>query len=223
MTHIKVTNNFDMSEPDWLDHKQQLKQQCWDHQAVHVSLAAWGPPVEYLAPGFDFYLLWDRVNQVLAEIPDSRLVFDVAIHNLSATTLENLYAGILGLRKVYSHSYQRVLINMSVLHDPAERSLQILPQSYVDHLEYVWAWMIRNAAQPECPFHGFTSEEIHQLDQVVEWMQLAQTQDHSQAQADFYWFITQHDQRSGTDFLTVFPDMHEWWHQCKQCAEPTTV
>ena len=36
------------------------------------------------------------------------------------------------------------------------------------------------------------------------------------ARANFYKFFTQHDQRRDTDFLSVFPEMEDWWQICQE-------
>jgi hypothetical protein len=37
--------------------------------------------------------------------------------------------------------------------------------------------------------------------------------------ADFYRFFAEHDRRRGTDFLQTFPEMTEFWQECKYHAE----
>jgi hypothetical protein len=39
------------------------------------------------------------------------------------------------------------------------------------------------------------------------------------AQADFYRFFAEHDRRRNTNFLQTFPEMSEWWDQCKYRAD----
>ena len=40
-----------------------------------------------------------------------------------------------------------------------------------------------------------------------------------QTKADFYKFFNEHDKRRGTNFLKTFPEMSEWWDECKYWAE----
>jgi hypothetical protein len=182
----------------------------------YVSLDGWGSQAEYMRHGLDFNLLWDRVNQFLTEVPSyNSLTFIVTMNNLSVTSLENLFAGILGLRNTYSQTYQRVWFDTPVLREPAWQSLQILPEAYADRLEHLWAWMIRQSEQPEDPFHGFKDYEIARLDRDIAWMRAGQDKDHSAAQADFYRFFSEHDRRRGTDFLKTFPEMKSWWAECE--------
>jgi hypothetical protein len=134
------------------------------------------------------------------------------------TTLAELFAGILGLRKTYSNTYQRIWFDTPVLRTPTWQSLQILPESYAEQLEHLWAWMIRQAETEAAPFKGFKDYEIARLDRDIAWMRDGQKLDSSyinKNKADFYRFFSEHDRRRGTDFLKTFPEMLTWWNECK--------
>jgi hypothetical protein len=188
----------------------------------YVSLDSFGSQAEYIRHGLNFDLLWDRVNQFLTEIPGRNSVtFIVTMNNLSVTNLGSLFAGILGLRKVYSTTYQRVWFDTPVLRQPAWQSLQILPESYAEQLEHLWAWMIRQAETNSTRFQGFKDYEIARLDRDIAWMRDGQKLDPAviiKNKADFYRFFNEHDRRHNTDFLTVFPEMITWWSECEYHA-----
>jgi organic radical activating enzyme len=110
--HLNVTSNFSVDEKSWQKYLTYVKAICdgrIEHFMQYVSLDGWGEQAEYMRNGLDFDLLWDRVNQFLTEVPEySSLTFIITMNNLSVTSLDKLFAGILGLRKVYSTDYQRV-------------------------------------------------------------------------------------------------------------------
>jgi organic radical activating enzyme len=216
--HLNVTSNFSVDEKSWQKYLTYVKAICdgrIEHFMQYVSLDGWGEQAEYMRNGLDFDLLWDRVNQFLTEVPNySSLTFIITMNNLSVPSLDKLFAGILGLRKVYSTDYQRVWFDTPVLREPAWQSLQILPESYAEKLEWLWAWMVRQIETEEAPFKGFKDYELHRLDRDIAWMRAAQLTDHSQAKADFYRFFSEHDRRRGTDFLKTFPEMRAWWEEC---------
>ena len=220
--HLNVTSNFSVDEKSWQKYLAYVKQLCdgrIEHFMQYVSLDAWGAQAEYIRHGLDFDLLWDRVNQFLTQVPNySSLTFIVTMNNLSVPSIENLFAGILGLRKTYSKTYQRVWFDTPVLREPAWQSLQILPEPYADKLEHLWAWMIRQIETDQAPFQGFKDYELSRLDRDIAWMRSGQGQDHSRARADFYRFFSEHDRRRGTNFLTTFPEMRSWWAECERDA-----
>jgi len=221
--HLNVTSNFSVDERLWQKYKEQVKRLCNEGHVEHymqfVSVDGWGKQAEYMRNGLDFDLMWDRCNQFLNEIPErSSLTFIVTMNNLSVPSLGDLFAGILGLRKVYSESYQRVWFDTPVLRQPEWQSLQILPESYVLQLERLWSWMIAQAETPDTRLKGFKDYEIQRLDRDIAWMRDGQKLDTEflhRAQADFYRFFNEHDRRRGTDFLKTFPEMQDWWKLCE--------
>jgi len=224
--HLNVTSNFSVDEKSWNKYLGYVKQLCEgeriEHFMQYVSLDAWGDQAEYIRHGLDFNLLWDRVNQFLTEIPGrNSITFIVTMNNLSVTSLGSLMAGILGLRHIYSKTYQRIWFDTPVLRTPTWQSLQLLPESYVDHLEQTWTWMMKNLEKPEDPFHGFKDYELARLDRDIAWMRDGQRLDAdyvARNKADFYRFFTEHDRRRGTNFLKTFPEMSAWWSECEYHA-----
>lgn len=224
--HLNVTSNFSVDEKSWQKYKGYVKELCKGEKIEHfmqfVSLDAWGDQAEYIRHGLDFELLWDRVNQFLTEIPGrNSITFIITMNNLSVTSLSHLFAGILGLRKLYSTTYQRIWFDTPVLRTPTWQSLQLLPESYVEQLEHLWAWMIRQIETEETRFQGFKDYEIARLDRDIAWMRDGQKLDPAyihQNKADFYRFFAEHDRRRGTDFLKTFPEMGTWWQECAHWA-----
>ena len=224
--HLNVTSNFSVDEKSWQKYLSYVKQLCEgehiEHFMQYVSLDAWGARAEYIRNGLNFDLLWDRVNQFLTEIPGrNSITFIVTMNNLSVTSLGSLMAGILGLRHIYSETYQRIWFDTPVLRTPTWQSLQLLPDSYADQLEQTWVWMMKNLEKSEDPFHGFKDYELARLDRDIAWMRDGQQLDPAytaQNKADFYRFFSEHDRRRGTDFLETFPEMFAWWKECEYHA-----
>ena len=225
--HLNVTSNFSVDERSWQKYLGYVKQLCegehLEHFMQYVSVDSFMEQAEYIRHGLDFDLLWDRVNQFLTEIPGrNSITFIVTMNNLSVTGLGKLFSAILGLRKIYSKTYQRIWFDTPVLRQPTWQSLQLLPESYVDQLETVWAFMLKNIETESTRFQGFKDYEIARLDRDIAWMRDGQRLDAAyinQNKADFYRFFAEHDRRRGTDFLKTFPEMATWWSECKYHAQ----
>ena len=65
-------------------------------------------------------------------------------------------------------------------------------------------------------FHGFKDYEIARLDRDITWMRQGDT--NNIHKADFYKFFNEADRRHKTNFLEVFPEMTQWWGECKYYA-----
>ena len=128
---------------------------------------------------------------------------------------------ILGLRQIYSNTYQRVWFDTPVLRTPSWQSMQLLPESYADHLEEVWVYMLKNVETEQTRFKGFKDYELSRLDRDIAWMRDGAKLDEiyvRRNKADFYRFFSEHDRRRGTDFLKTFPEMRTWWEECQNAA-----
>jgi hypothetical protein len=224
--HLSTTSNFSVDEKLWVKYLDYVKMICRDDNVEHfmqyVSVDAFGDKAEYIRDGLDFKLLWERVNQFLTEVPErSSITFIITMNNLNVTSFGNLLAGIYGLRQVYSNTYQRVWFDTPLLRTPEWQSMQILPESYCDQLELVWAWMLKWRETEETRFKGFKDYEMQRLDRDIAWMRNGQKLDAkylARQKADFYKFFSEHDQRRGTNFLATFPEMETWWKECEQYA-----
>ena len=225
--HLNVTSNFSVDEKSWQKYKGYVKELCEGEQIEHfmqfVSLDSWMEQAEYIRHGLDFELLWDRVNQFLVDIPGrNSITFIITMNNLAVPGIGKLLSGILGLRKIYSKTYQRVWFDTPVLRTPTWQSIQLLPESYVEQLEIVWAFMMKNIETEETRFQGFKDYEIARLDRDIAWMRDGQRLDPAyinQNKADFYRFFSEADRRHGTDFLKTFPEMSAWWAECKYWSQ----
>lgn len=225
--HLNVTSNFSVEEKLWERYlgyvKMMTEQNRVEHFMQYVSLDAWFEKAEYIRNGLDFELLWNRVNQFLSEVPNrSSITFIVTMNNLSVSSLRELFVAILGLRQIYSNTYQRVWFDTPVLHTPNWQSMQILPESYAQELERIYIWMMSQVESEQNRFKGFKDYEIHRLDRDIAWMRDGENLDPEyvkRCKSDFYKFFNEHDARRGTNFLQTFPEMTEWWQECKYLAD----
>lgn len=223
--HLNVTSNFSVEEKlfeRYLDYVKQLCQEgILEHYMQYVSVDGWGQPAEYMRHGLDFDLMWSRVERFLDEIPyRNSLTFIITMNNLSVTSFQTLLENILALRKKHSKTYQRVWFDTPVLRQPAWQSLQILPESYARILDRAKLFMEKNIETEENRLHGFKDYEIQRLDRDIAWMRNSQSAEELiQNRADFYRFFAEHDRRRGTDFLATFPEMSQWWQECRGHAE----
>ena len=144
------------------------------------------------------------------------------MNNLSVVGLQQQLDWILRLRQSYSKTYQRVWFDTPLLRQPAWQSLQILPEVYVGVLERVADWMELNLETSDKPFQGFKDYEVQRMRRDIDWMKAGSKLDKEYIKtqrANFYKFFNEHDKRRKTDFLLAFPEMKEFWNECKYYAQ----
>jgi hypothetical protein len=92
---------------------------------------------------------------------------------------------------------------------------------YTKRLQDVVDWMQANLEKPQRPFQGFKDYEVQRMQRVLDWMQQGSKLDQEYVtiqRADFFRFFNEHDKRRETNFLNTFPEMREFWDQCKYYA-----
>jgi organic radical activating enzyme len=224
--HLNVTSNFSV-EPAlfdrYLDYVKRLCNTQIEHFMQYVSLDSGNVKhAEYIRHGLDMNRLYEYVNRYLTEVPyRNSLTFIVTMNNLSVLGIQRQLQWILDLRRKHSTTYQRVWFDTPLLRQPKWQSLQILPEVYVSVLERVADWMELHLETADDPFHGFKDYEVQRMRRDIDWMREGRNLDPAYVKlqrADFYRFFHEHDQRRNTDFLETFPEMREFWNECRYYA-----
>jgi hypothetical protein len=147
------------------------------------------------------------------------------MNTLNVTDVDNLILLIQCLRRLYSKTYQRIWFDTPILRQPEWQNIQLLPASYVDKLEVVWAHMLKNLeSEFENPLHGFKDYEVQRMQRVIDYMREGCKLDPEYVKiqrANFYRFFNEHDKRRGTDFVKTFPEMIDFYKQCEYYAKTT--
>jgi organic radical activating enzyme len=225
--HLNVTSNFSVEDSlmnKYLGYVKNLCSTQIEHFMQYVSVdSGKASHAEYIRNGLNFTRMSYNVHRFLEEIPyRNSLTFIITMNNLSVLGIQQQLEWILDLRKQHSTTYQRVWFDTPLLRQPKWQSLQILPEVYVGVLERVADWMELNLETPERPFRGFKDYEVQRMRRDIDWMREGSKLDPAYVKlqrADFYRFFHEHDQRRNTDFLTTFPEMREFWNECRYYAQ----
>jgi len=225
--HLDVTSNFSVDPKlfsKYLDYVKQLCNTQIEHFMQYVSLDSGVPAhAEYIRHGLNYNRVHDYVNRFLTNVPSrNSLTFIITMNNLSVLGLQRQLEWILDLRSIHSKTYQRVWFDTPLLRQPTWQSLQILPPVYVGVLERVADWMELNLETADRPFRGFKDYEVQRMRRDIDWMKQGSTLNPEYVKlqrADFYRFFNEHDKRRKTDFLKTFPEMQEFWNECRYHAQ----
>lgn len=213
--HMNVTSNFSVDSLIWTKYKSYVQRLCEGQNVEHfmqfVSLDTWGSQAEYIRHGLDFDLAINRCEEFIRDIPyKSSLTFIITMNNLSIISLQKLLEYILYLRKTYTETYQRVWFDTPLLYTPEWQSLQILPKDYSIVMDDIIDFMEQNLHEMQ----GFKDYEVLKMKRDRDWM-LSGTENTKRKRSDFYRFFKEHDRRRNTNFLETFPEMEDFWTQCK--------
>jgi len=224
--HINTTSNFSV-EPKlfekYLDYAKRLcNEETIEHFMQFVSVDTWGKQAEYIRPGLEFERLQKNVERFLTEIPGRNSVtFIITMNNLCIPGIQEFLNWVIKLRAKHSTTYQRVWFDTPLLRQPQWQSLQVMPESYAWQLEQVLAWMEGHEINEDVhEFVGFKDFEINKMRRDIAWMRSKHPNlDVKRNMIDFYRFFIEHDHRHKTVFTDVFPEMTDFWAECKYYAE----
>ena len=225
--HLNVTSNFSVEDALFEKYLGYVKQLCGtqiEHFMQYVSLDTGKPAhAEYIRHGMNMQRVVNNVERFLTEIPyRNSLTFIITMNNLSVLGIQQQLDYILSLRRTHSTTYQRVWFDTPLLRQPAWQSLQILPPVYIGVLERVADWMELHLETPDKPFQGFKDYEVQRMRRDIDWMKEGRNLDPNYVKlqrADFYRFFNEHDKRRNTNFLETFPEMKEFWDECRYHAQ----
>ena len=227
--HIDVTSNFSVTPALFDKYLGKVQELCTgeriEHFMQYVSLdTGISEHAEYIRHGLYYPRMRQNVVDYLTKVPyRNSLTFIITMNNLNIIGLKRLLEWILELRKEHSTTYQRVWFDTPLLRTPSWQSMQILPPSYVTILEDVADWMESHIMDESSgSFYGFKDYEIQRLRRDIAWVKTGSELDTTyvtNTRADFYRFFNEHDKRRGTDFMKTFPQMKEFWQECKYHAE----
>ena len=198
--------------------------------ALFVSVDSVGKQADYIRSGLDFELMQGNVHKYLSSTVNSTITFINTYNALSVPGTLEFMKFILALRTEYSryrqgvkrikiydpyhehpdyevHPHQRIWLDIPLLRNPLWQSIQLLGPEYETHLEQAIEFMRANPERGD--FVGFYDFEIAKMERNLKIMQENRFTgaELELQQQNFRQFFQQYDERKGTDFRTVFPEL----------------
>jgi pyruvate-formate lyase-activating enzyme len=217
--NLSITSNLSVEPQLWEKFMQRYRviddNAMVDHFMLFISLDHWGDKAEYIRHGLDFERLLRNAEEFLASAKHGSVSFIVTYNLFSVAGFRDFLAGILELRRKYSVTRQMVWFDTPMLNFPAWQSIQTLPKDFCRYVEQDIAFMKRHVETRDTRLKGFKDYEIAKLERVLEWMrQDVDPEELRRARINFYRYFAEHDERRGTDMLSVFPELDDFWMTC---------
>ena len=218
--HLNVTSNMCPADPKLkTKYFNAVSHICHEQKVEHfmqfVSVDAWGRQAEYIRHGLDYVQLMDNVDNFLTMIPvRNSVTFIITYNNLSVTSLRRLLEDIQQLRKKHSTTYQRVWFDIPLLRQPQWQQITLLPESYQAMHQDNMEWMRKNSGEDQTDYSLFKDFEIQKMQRNLAYWQKNYSND-AKLKKDFHAFFSEHDRRRRTNFERTFPEMMEFWNECR--------
>ena len=145
------------------------------------------------------------------------LTFMITFNILTVTNFQDLLEKFLQWRKIYKQqSWATVRFDTPYLKEPLQYDMNILPKDKFMPYMYAHLEFIKNNIDDK-NVEKFNSLEYEKFRRVVDYMEstVYSKEKLKEGRRDFYNWFTEYDRRRGTDFVSTFPKMIEFYNSCK--------
>ena len=188
---------------------------------LFTSLDTWGPRAEYTRTGLDLEL-WETNFHTYLTQTDSPITFMVTFNLFCVTSFKGLLEKFLEWRTQYGwyddkpNDKHRVRFDTPYLREPLQYDMNILPkEEYMPYMYDSLKFMEENVDDERSD--KFTTLEYEKFKRVVDYMQESVYTDEKliEGRRDFYNWFNELDDRREADFLSVFPEMMDFYKLCQ--------
>jgi organic radical activating enzyme len=196
---------------------------------IFTSIDTFGPQADYIRNGLDYNKWLENCNKIMSSTKKTCLTIMSTFNALSIFNYDKLIYEVYVLKQKYNHadrySNPAIILDTSYLRYPLHQTVQILPMEFKDQilrianladgLRYTNNWMPTNVWEDS--HIAFNDHEITKIKRIADWMESNTDEEQTiKNQKNFYRFMNAHDERRGTDFCKTFPELEEFYNQCKE-------
>jgi organic radical activating enzyme len=194
---------------------------------IYTSNEAHGKQAEYIRFGLNYDQWLKNCHRVLSEIPDSHLTIMAAYNILSLPSFKLLMNDIIDMKCQYAQQPIRknpVSLDVPYIRWPEFLAPWVADATFLPMLEDVVTHMFKNLHQLNWPplcGKGFFDYEVNRIERVYYTVRDEMIRVHSDPakieplKAQFAEYITEYDQRRGTNFKETFPELADFYQDCK--------
>lgn len=212
--HLSITSNCcppgDLWEKFMESMNEMARANAFDHFMLFCSLDSWGEQAAYIRDGMDFDLLYRNVTDYLKNGYRHSLTFIITFNALSYTGWNEYIRQIHELRKEYNTDRQLIWFDVPMLTTPEWLDPRLLPEM-VSELEQSIEFMLEHKETRHTQFKGFSDFEVSKVQRLIDWIKAESPYDRELATRNFRLYIKEHDRRRGTDFVSVFPELKNFY------------
>lgn len=193
--------------------REVLKLKSIGKLQIFTSVDSWGAQAEYIRHGLNFSEFWNNLHRINDELPEADITIMTTFGSLSAPGFSKLIDGIAEIKKENRKSLRPgdFSIDVSHLTNPPHLSMLLLPQDYL-------LKQLNEAQKTMNNSHLFSEHEFNKVNRLVHIVESQKTPINPELRGDFFRFFKEHDRRRGTSFLKNFPELEDFWNQCKKDA-----
>jgi len=193
---------------------------------LFTSMDTWGARAEYIRTGLDVEL-WEKNLHTFIRTTRSEISVMCTFNILSVTSFINFLEKVLEWRKMYSnvvknddHTPGRTIrFDTPYLKEPLQYDMHILPKDkFLPYFDKILQFIDDN--RDDADTTKFSDIEYEKFRRVRDYFANVSYDEQKvkEGRRDFYNWFNEYDRRRGTNFLETFPDMAEFYNECKEIA-----
>ena len=190
---------------------------------IFTSCDTYGDHAEYIRVGLDYKKWYSNVCNLIRQYPEIDVTLMCTFNLLSIPKFKYFLNDLLVIRRSAaaprSDSLRGVSIDLPYLRYPRYLSALIASPELINQFRETIEWAEENAANSKNigAHEGFYPHEIDGLRRLLNVMQSEDpaSDENAKARHDFYFYIEEHDKRNGADFSKTFPELVEFFNECK--------
>ena len=220
---LNINSNFGV-KPMLIDRLVEKVNKLLDMGAIKdfkifSSIDTWGDPAEYIRTGLDL-TVWEKNLDTYLTKTNRPITFMITFNILSVPSFTRLLNKILEWRVKYNgtdqNKWQRIRFDTPYLKEPLQYDMLILPKDeFMPYMKQHLAFIKDNLDDRDRT--KFSELEYEKFRRVVDYMDSTNytAEKLKEGRRDFFNWFTEYDRRRGTDFIKTFPELENFYYDCR--------
>ena len=188
----------------------------------------WNSRAEYLRTGLDVEL-WEKNLDIFVNTTRSKITIMCTFNILSVTSFTDFLEKILEWRKKYNDvidqgydglTDRKICFDTPYLKEPLQYDMHLLPKDkFLPYFDKILKFIDDNRDESDCT--KFSDMEYERFRRVRDYYNTSPYSDSTinNGKRDFYLWFNEYDRRRGTNFLETFPEMTDFYKECKHWCD----
>jgi len=198
-----------------------------------TSIDTWGLRAEYIRTGLNLNT-WENNMDTYIRATQSPITFMCTFNILSVTTFPLLLERILYWRQKYNNIIsvvnerepleRKIRFDTPYLKEPLQYDMNILPMDeFLPYMDKTLQFIADNLDDNDVT--KFSSLEYEKFRRVRDYMASSNYNEEKivEGRKDFYNWFSEFDRRRNCNFLETFPEMENFWNNCKELCDASSL
>jgi organic radical activating enzyme len=194
------------------------------HFEFYTSIDTFGAQAEYIRDGLNYEKFISNVRKFLTVMPSNcKIILMCTFNALSVANFRNFLEDVCILKNDFRDTetrFPRLVLDMPYLRHPSFLSLAILTPDFKSLINRDLKFLKSKGSETLGSGWLFTEHEISKMERILNWFtSLKEDSIRRNLRKEFYHYINEIDKRRGRDFLSVFPELKNFFQICKDLVD----